>query len=180
MDKISEQKIKYIITAFGTYAIGDIANVRLHQMPIAAFILGFCFIDQVSGFVYDHSKKGQKKNTERAKKFVSEYLNKVSPKQYDKDALIDILRNKLVHNYSVTDRKRPKHDRYVLDYENPQLHLHKKDDIVVINIDGFIIDLRNAFELYKNQLHQNTNLQNIAITNFDIYGILAHKEIDLT
>ena len=125
-------------------------------------------------------KSGQKTNTERSKKFVSEYLNKVSIKQYDKEALIDILRNKLVHNYSLSDRKRPKHDRYALEYEDPRLHLHRKGDIVVINIDGFINDLKMAFELYKTQLLKDANLQDIAIANYDVYGILVHKEIQLT
>lgn len=55
-----EQKLKYIITAFEIYALGDISNVRKHKMPIAAFILGFCFIDQVSGFVYDNTKRARK------------------------------------------------------------------------------------------------------------------------
>ena len=172
-----EQKLTYIITAFETYALGDISNVRKYKMPIAAFILGFCFIDQVSGFVYDSTKKGQKNNTDRSKKFVTEYLNKVALNKYDKDALIDILRNKLVHNYSLSDRKRPKHDRYVLDYENPKLHLHRNGEVVVINIDGFINDLKNAFQLYKEQLLNHIPTQKIAIIHFDTYGILVHKEI---
>lgn len=174
-----DQKLKYIITAFETYALGDISNVRMHKMPIAAFILGFCFIDQVSGFVYDATRKGQKTNTDRSKKFVSDYLNKVAQNKYDKDALIDILRNKLVHNYSVSDRKRPKHDRYVLGYENPEHHLHREGDVVVINIDGFINDLKNAFQLYKDQLLNNIPMQKIAVVNFDNYGILVHKELRL-
>lgn len=175
-----EQKLNYIITAFETYALGDISNVRKHKMPIAAFILGFCFIDQVSGFVYDSSKKGQKTNTERSKKFVSEYLNEVALNNYDKDALIDILRNKLVHNYSLSDRKRPKHDRYALDYENPKLHLHRDGDVVIINIDGFINDLENAFRLYKDQLLNNIPTQKIAVAHFDTFGILVHREIKLS
>ena len=179
MAKMLDQKLKYIITAFETYALGDISNVRLHKMPIAAFILGFCFIDQVSGFIYDGNRPGQRNNTERSKKFVFEYLNKVSTKEYDKDALIDILRNKLIHNYSLSDRKRPKHDRYALEYENLQLHLHRDGDVVFINIDGFIADLKNAFALYKSQLIVDLSLQNIAIANYDIYGILVHKEIHI-
>lgn len=94
--------------------------------------------------------------------------------------MIDILRNKLVHNYSVTDRKRPKHDRYALEYENPKLHLHRDGDIVFINIDGFIDDLKNAFQLYKDQLLNDILMQKIAIVNFDTYGILVHKEIRVT
>lgn len=179
MDNTSEQKIFHIITAFETYALGDIKKVQINKMPIAAFILSVCFIDQVSGFIYDNSIRGQKKNTERSKKFVLEYLNKVSVKPYDKDALIELLRNKLVHNYSVSDKKIPNHQRYILDYENPQFHLHVEDDIVVINIEGFIKDLEKAFALYKSQLLSDVNFQKIAIAHYDVYGILVHKEIQL-
>jgi hypothetical protein len=101
----SKQKISYIITAFETYALGDIKKVQKNEMPIAAFILCVCFIDQVSGFIYDNNVRGQRTNTDRSKKFVSEYLNKASAKPYDKDDLIELLRNKLVHNYSVADNK---------------------------------------------------------------------------
>src|SRR5215470_18487395 len=93
-------KISHIVTAFENYALGDIRKVQRNEMPIAACILGVCFIDQVSGFIYDPTKRGQKSNTHRAKKFVDEYINQVAVKQYDKDELIELLRNKLVHNYS--------------------------------------------------------------------------------
>ena len=179
MDNISKQKISYIATAFETYALGDIKKVQINKMPIAAFILSVCFIDQISGFIYDNRARGQKSNTDRAKKFVSEYLNKVSANPYDKDDLIELLRNKLVHNYSLSDRKMPKHQKYVLDYENLNLHLHKEDDIVVINIEGFINDLEKAFQLYKSQLIDNVDLQKTAVEHYDIYGILVYKEIQL-
>jgi hypothetical protein len=179
MDAASETKIFHIITAFETYALGDIKSIQKHKMPIAGFILCVCLIDQVSGFVYDNNVKGQRTNTERSKKFVADYLNKVSIKKYDKDELIELLRNKLVHNYSLSDRKVPKYQRYVLDYENPKLHLHTQDDIVVINIEGFINDLEKSFQLYKGQLLADTTIQRIAIEHYDMYGILVHKEIPL-
>jgi hypothetical protein len=173
------QKISDIITAFETYALGDIKNVKKHKMPIAAFILGVCFIDQVSGFIYDKRKPGQKSNSDRSKKFVSEYLNKVSIKPYDKDDLIELLRNKLVHNYSVTDNKTPKRQKYVLGYDEPRLHLHKEGDVIVINIEGFITDLENAFKLYKGQLLSDPGSQSIAISHYNDHGILVHKKLEL-
>lgn len=180
MDDISRQKISHIITAFETYALGDIRNVQQHQMPIAAFILCVCFIDQISGFIYDHKLKGQKTSTERSKKFVSDYLNNVALRLYDRDDIIDLLRNKLVHNYSLSDRKKPKHQKYVLEYENPQLHLHQEDDKVVINILGFINDLENAFKLYKSKVFTDSTLLKNAINQYDEYGILVHKEITIS
>ena len=179
MDDISKQKISHIVTAFEKYALGDIKNVQKNKMPIAAFILCVCFIDQISGFVYDNKLKGQKDSTGRSKKFVSEYLNKVAQKPYDKDDIIDLLRNKLVHNYSLSDRKIPKHQKYMLEYENPQFHLHKDGDNVFVNIVGFINDLENAFKLYKSQLLSDNNFQKIAIAHYDEYGILVHKEINI-
>ena len=118
-----------------------------------------------------------KSNTGRSKKFVSEYLNKVSAKTYDEDTIIDLLRNKLVHNYSVGDNKIPNHQKYVLEYENPQLHLHKEGDIILVNIEGFIKDLDNAFSLYKNQLLSDFRIQKIAIEHYDRYGILAASKL---
>jgi hypothetical protein len=147
-------------------------------MPIASFILAVCFIDQLSGFIYK-PQKGTKIHTERSKKFVSEYLNNVSQKPYNKDELIDLLRNLLVHNYSLTDRRKPKHNRYLLDYENPLHHLHSENDMVVINIDGFIKDLENAFRLYKYKLSQSPELQTAAIEHYNAYGILVHKVVNL-
>lgn len=55
MDPVSEQKISNIITAFEGYALNDIRKNKEMRLPIAAFILAMCFIDQVSGFVY-HNK----------------------------------------------------------------------------------------------------------------------------
>ena len=177
MDIEPGKKISYLITAFETYALGDIQVVQKNKMPIAALILSVCFIDQVSGFIYDNTIRGQKNNTERSKIFVSDYLNKVSAKPYDKDELIELLRNKLVHNYSISDRKNTKHKKYALDYENQKLHLHREKDTIFINIEGFIQDLKKAFQIYKYQLITDFNLQKIAIAHFDIYGILVHKEI---
>jgi hypothetical protein len=177
MDAETSKKISHIITAFETYALGDIRKVQRNEMPIAAFILGVCFIDQVSGFIYDRSKRGQKSNTERAKKFVDEYLNPVASKPYDKDELIELLRNKLVHNYSLSDRNIPKHRRYQLEYLNPRLHLYTQGDIVFINVDGFVTDLENAFQFYKKKLLADEVLRMNALGHYDQFGILVHQEI---
>lgn len=179
MEETQEKKLNNIKKSFETYALNNIKDTQKFGMPIAAFILAVCFIDQVSGFIYKNNEKGQRTNTDRCKKFVSEYLNKVSKKPYDKKDLIDLLRNLLVHNYSLTDRRKPKHNRYMLDYENPSRHLYQEEDMVVLNIEGFINDLDNAFQLYKNELDINTELQEAAIEHYNIFGILVHKEIKL-
>jgi hypothetical protein len=173
------EKISYIITAFETYALGDIRKVQKNEMPIAAFILSVCFIDQISGFIYNAKKKGQRTNTERSKKFVAEYINKVASKAYDKDELIELLRNKLVHNYSLSDRKIPNHRRYQLEYFNPKVHLYSQGDIVFINIDGFVSDLENAFQHYKGKLLNDEAMQKNAIEHYDNFGVLVHREISI-
>ena len=179
MSFTKEQKIQLIITAFETYALGDIKKIEKNGMPIAAMILSACFIDQVSGFIYDKSKSGQKNCTDRSKKFVREYLNKVSFKPYDEEDLIKLLRNNLVHNYSVSDRNKPHHKRYVLSFDNPSIHLHAEGDIVVINIEAFISDLEKSFVIYKAQLLDDLPFQKNAIVHFDEYGILKFKEVQL-
>jgi hypothetical protein len=179
MDAQANDKISYIITAFETYALGDIRKVQRNEMPIAAFILGVCFIDQVSGFIYDPNKKGQRNNTDRSKKFVVEYINQVASKPYDKDELIELLRNKLVHNYSLADPNIPKHRRYQLEYFNPRLHLYTQGDVVFINVDGFVTDLENAFQYYKSKLLTDEVLQRNALDHYDQFGILVHREIQV-
>jgi len=179
MIQTATQKISFITTAFESYALADIRKVQKNNMPIAAFILGVCFIDQVSGFIYDSKKRGQRTNTDRSKKFVAEYLNKVASKPYEKDELIELLRNKLVHNYSLTNRKIPNHRRYQLEYFNPKLHLYSQGDIIFINIDGFVTDLENAFQQYKKNLLHDAALQKNALEHYDNFGILVHREMSI-
>ena len=50
-----EEKIEEILTAFGTYALGDIKHNIDNEKPISAFILCSCLIDQMAYFAYNHS-----------------------------------------------------------------------------------------------------------------------------
>jgi len=147
-------------------------------MPIASFILAVCFIDQVSGFVYHDKVKGKKKSTERCKKFVEEYLNKVAAKPYNKNDLIDLLRNKLVHNYSLYNKDNPAHVKYLLEWKYPILHLHPSKDGILINLEKFINELEAAFNIYKTQLQSDAGIQKLAIDHYDQYKILVYNEIE--
>ena len=180
MNKVSEspeQIISDIITAFEKYALGDIRKVQENNMPIAAFILSVCFIDQLSCYIYS----GKKNPTHRSKDFVAEYLNRVAKKPYDKDHLIDLLRNKLVHNYSLMDREQAKHYDYiyVLEYTHPKIHLERKDRMVFINIEGFINDLTEAFKIYKNLLINDQIVRANAVKHYHRNGIIVSLEAKL-
>ena len=165
-----------MITAFEGYALNDIRKNKEMKLPIAAFILSVCFIDQVSGFIY-HNKI--KQGTERCKNFVEDYLNKVATKQYNKNDLIDLLRNKLVHNYSVSDIKKPKHIHYRLEWENRELHLLPYKGGLTINLDCFIDDLEKAFNVYKHQLQSDPIFQKVAIEHYNEFGILIYHEYEI-
>jgi hypothetical protein len=180
MDELSINKIGNMLKAFEVYALGDIKKTQQHGMPIAAFILAMCFIDQVSGYVFDNKAKGQKDNTSRSKKFVTEYLNKVASKRYNSDDLISLLRNKLVHNYSVFDAKIPDHPKYALEFTHPELHMRKDGDTIFINAQGFINDLEKAFLLYKERLRTDAELQQIALAHYEEFNILGESQRTVT
>ena len=88
-----------------------------------------------------------------------------------------------MHNYSVTDKKRPKHVYYTLDYQNPGLHLKKltygEQERVYLNIEGFINDIEKAFYIYKEKLLSDEKIQRVAIAQYDEFGILVHIELQV-
>ena len=103
-----------------------------------------------------------KGKTERSKKFVSEYLNKVSQRPYDKDSLIELLRNKLVHNYSISDKEKGDHVKYMLEWQNPRLRLLpdvNDSTRIVINIEGFKNALNNAFLCIRVNYYHSRNIK---------------------
>lgn len=83
--------IENIITAFQGYALSDIRFNK--DRPISAAILIACLLDQMSCFFYEGGKA-----RDRALKFVEKYLP-----QYKAVGIYDILRNPMVHNYSIRE-----------------------------------------------------------------------------
>jgi hypothetical protein len=158
--------------------LDDIKSYEL-GMPIASFILAVCFIDQVSGFVYDNNLPGQKDGTSRSKKFVEEYLNKVAAKPYNKNDLIELLRNKLVHNYSLHNKDNPTQVKYLLEWKYPILHLHPSKHGILINLEKFINELEAAFNIYKIQLQSDAGIQKLAIDHYDQFEILFIMKLKL-
>ena len=172
MTATEKQIINTIFHSLETYALGDIKFLQQNGKPIAAFILCTCFIEQVSHFVYGPGGRSSDKSID----FITEYLNKGKSVRYSANDLVEILRNKLVHNYSLSDRKNPKLNKYSLNYDNPKTHLHKENGMTYINIDSFITDIETALHLYKEEVKNNAELVQKAMSQYNRFGILVHRE----
>ena len=166
------EKINTIFHSFETYALGDIKFLQTNGKPIAAFILCTCFIEQVSHFVYGPNGRSK----DKAQDFINEYINEGKVVKYAAKDLVDILRNKLVHNYSLSDTRNPKIKRYALNYDNPKTHLHTENNVTYVNIDCFINDIEAAIRLYKQKIVNDPALIQNAINQFNQHGILIHRE----
>jgi hypothetical protein len=167
-----KEKIDIIFHSLETYALGDIKFLQQNGKPIAAFILCTCFIEQVSHFVYGPGGRSK----DKAVDFINEFLNEGKNTKYSATELVDILRNKLVHNYSLSDARNPRIKRYALNYDNPKTHLHVEDNLTYVNIDCFIGDIESALLLYKERLQKDPLLIRNAINQFNQHGILVHLE----
>ncbi len=167
-----KQIIGTIFHSLETYALGDIKFLQENNKPIAAFILCACFLEQVSHFVYGPNGR----NKDKAVDFINEYLNEGRIIKYSASELVDILRNKLVHNYSLSDKRKPKFKRYALNYDNPNTHLHNENEVTYVNINRFVQDIEAALQLYKKRIESNADLIKNAIDQYNQHGILVHRE----
>lgn len=172
MTENEKQIISIIFHSLKTYALGDIKFLQENKKPIAAFILCTCFIEQVSHFVYGPNGR----NKDKAIDFINEFLNEGREIKYDAIDLVDILRNKLVHNYSLSDTRNPRIKSYALNYDNPAAHLHNENNKTYINIDCFIKDIEQAVELYQKRITDDTILIQNAVNQYKQHGILVHLE----
>lgn len=167
-----DQIIKTIFQTLETYALGDIKFLQESKKPIAAFILCTCFIEQVSHFVYGPNGR----NKDKAIDFINEYLNEGKAIKYSAIELVDILRNKLVHNYSLSDKRNPNIKRYALNYDNPQTHLHTENNVTYVNIDCFVKDIEAALQLFKERIQKEASLVHNTVSQYYQHGILVHRE----
>ena len=136
-DKIIED----IMTALGTYALGDIENVRKTNLILAAFTLCSSFIDQMAQIGY---YKKYRKIGENFKAFVRDYFDAA----YDGELLYDSLRSRLVHNYSVKGK-------YWLSDSSQYKNLEQVNNRIHLNIDGFISDIKGVWNKFKNDLQSD-------------------------
>ena len=170
MTKEQEGKIiDDIITALGTYALGNIKDSRnIYKPPvninmmIATFILCSCFIDQMAQIrFYKESGLG-----DRFRKFVKKYFDS----RYKPRKLYDSLRSRLVHNYSVRGK-------YWLADDRKYKHLEPVNGRIYLNIDDFISDIEIVWEKFKKDLLTDADTRQHAILHEGDYPILKEGSI---
>jgi hypothetical protein len=161
-----DQKIHDIVIAFGTYGLGDIESNVNQGKPIAAFILGSCWIDQVALFVYNHN---QENIDQHYRAFIKQYLNK-----YAEMDLYTNLRCKLVHSYSVGQYIR-------LTTEDTQAELHTKGiHANFITAKMLHLDLAQAWEIVKTELEtEGHSTRTCALKQFAISPPLVEASSNL-
>ncbi len=124
--------IEEIITAFGTFALGDIEFNVSNGKPVSAFILSSCLIDQLAAFRYNEPEE---KNSVIYKRFIIDYMPQYRPLN-----LYVNLRCKLVHNYTVG-----KHIRITSD-EAPYENLGLGRNVNVLTAPMMYKELRAVFD----------------------------------
>jgi hypothetical protein len=153
--------ISDIILALRSYALGDIKeNIRF---PLTAFTLACCFLDQLAGFVYnsDHNN--------RMRKLISQYLSRYSSMNLD-----DVLRNNLLHNYSLDGDMRLAWEEVDFDNDPDCKNLN------ILNLTNFVADIEAVFEelVMKFQLIGSVEREN-AIEWDKKHPIFRHQDYNI-
>jgi hypothetical protein len=165
---LSKSEILAVVeNSFRNFALRDIILLKDFKppVPLAVFILCSCFIDQVSGFRY---------NRDSPKSRFIEFVNEYMP-AYDSKSLVEDLRNKLVHNYSVGAEK------YVLTGELEVFHLKSiiPGSPITLSLPIFIKDLQDAFESYISDLKSNPQVKDNCISWYNENRIFTLQQYDL-
>jgi hypothetical protein len=157
--------IEKIVHSLTDYAFGDILKSREQEMIIASFILCFCFIGSLSSNRYYADPK-LKNDGLKFQEFMRNYFNH----KYFAIAqeLYEYARSKLIHNYSTNGR-------FLLADTGADLHLTTIDKNIFLNIDSFIFDLSQAFNMYLNELGADENIQKKALAHYRKYRILIQQ-----
>jgi hypothetical protein len=137
------QNIETIINSFEKYALGDILCIQ--EKPIATFILAICFIEQLSGFLFEF--EGNDGN--KPEWFFKEYMP-----EYQGINLYHKARHTLVHNYS--SRGQFDIDNRGLFEDVPYVEI---DDVIHINTNVFVHYLIKVFEKAKKAMLESRNTE---------------------
>jgi len=162
MKKANEsQSIDTIIHSFEGYALGDIKYNK--TKPIAAFILGILFIDQIASFRYSRGTKSEN----RVRKFISRYMNEYEPLN-----LYENTRDSLAHNYSSKRRFGLTND------ERVTFAWHKQREHFTINTDIFIRSLEKALHEVSKDFREIGSEAHTNATNRSIVcPVMVYKDI---
>jgi hypothetical protein len=151
------------------WAYKDIERASVKgEAKLAGFILGACFIDTLAGFYFGINRSMSKNNSgKRFTTFVKKYL-----KRYNAEKLWEDLRCGLVHSYA-------EGGTYVFtDANKAGYHFNKiKDGRILLNLEDFCADLREAYRLYRNDILINDKIYAKALRRLDM-GIMALSKID--
>jgi hypothetical protein len=154
-----DQVIANVVTAFQGYALDDI---KFNQgRPIAAGILIACLLDQMAGFIFK-----DKKATHRAQKFVYKYLP-----GYKDAKLYDIMRNALVHHYSLNGNH-----SLTSDGQSLGRNVAMSSDGVIF-IPSLIPDLEVAINKAVIDLRENPEIRAHALKWHETHSVLALHQI---
>jgi hypothetical protein len=156
MSKIADDVvIGNIVTAFEGYAMDDIRFNSIR--PISAGILIGCLLDQISGFFFQGGKA-----VDRVNKFVDKYLSK-----YNKIRIYDILRNPMVHHYSIKANYSVTSDPA---FEDSGLSVTEGG---IIYIPGLIADLEIAIRNAVSDLRGDADIRKRALLWHEKHKVLS-------
>ncbi len=149
--KIIENAKCNIIDAISEIELMINANDGVGVSHWSAFILCSCVIDYLASYRYSSNSES---NRERYKRFITEYLNEVSPEhQYDEDDIYHYLRCGLVHGYTDMFKGQTK---FLFTHLYPGYHLKSmsfkastgdEGTRVVIRLQDFLRDIEKASNL---------------------------------
>lgn len=140
-----QQEIEDALQPFNDWALSDINFLAANGKTLGGFILGSCFIDQISKYCYGSN------DSRNFQKFVSEYLPK-----YRDLKLVEYLRHKLVHHYSFSGT-------FLLASHAPFLHFQEAKGQIYLNLENFYEDLKQAFLKYKSQAMDSADKMKVVL-----------------
>jgi hypothetical protein len=143
---------------FDAQVIGEIEKAIDNEMGPTAYILISCAIDCLASFW-----KGQDSSRTAYRDFVDEFFRGL----YEGSELYRDLRCRLVHNYTVGER-------LIVCWGEADIHRSLTDsDEMILNLDQFFEEFKQAKEAYFAQVHSTSHLQQNLLKRWEVVGILS-------
>lgn len=159
---LDEDIIKKVKFALVDWAFEDIYRASSGVSKMGAFILASCYIDYLPCYYFNSESSG-KNYINFAKRFLPQYRAK---------DLYTALRCKLVHNYT-------EGGKYKFTDDNPHFHLKvsPSDRKIVINLENFLHDLKQAKDEYFKLVNSNKDYKQKLIDRYKKVGILGPAQL---